>query len=104
MTYEERQKAVCQQCHSQRAIECGFVSRGLSSKCSYLQDVMYGWELGQKDTIEAINAMVDRMMSEEMSFYETACKDGDEEVSSSPMVYTRLQMLRAEIDKLIKTE
>jgi hypothetical protein len=52
MTYEERQKAVCQQCHSQRAIECGFVSRGLASKCSYLQDVMYGWELGQQDAKE----------------------------------------------------
>lgn len=52
MTYEERQKQVCDECHSQRAIECGFVSRGLASKCSYLQDVMYGWELGQKDAKE----------------------------------------------------
>jgi len=37
-------------------------------------------------------------MDEEMSFYETACKEGDEEISSSPMVYTRLQMLLAFID------
>lgn len=54
MTYEERQAAVCKQCHSQRAIECGFVSRGLENKCSYLQDVMDGWELGQQDTKEAM--------------------------------------------------
>jgi len=35
-----------------------------------------------------------------MKFFQTACKDGDEEISSSPMVYTRLQMLLAFIDSL----
>jgi hypothetical protein len=39
-------------------------------------------------------------MAEEMKFYETACKEGDEEVSSSPMVYTRLQILRSCINTL----
>ncbi len=45
-----------------------------------------------------IRDKVVKMMDEEMSFYETACKEGDEEISSSPMVYTRLQMLLAFID------
>ena len=45
-----------------------------------------------------IRDKVVKMMDEEMNFYETACKEGDEEISSSPMVYTRLQMLLAFID------
>lgn len=48
----------------------------------------------------AVLAGIDKVMAEEMKFYETACKEGDEEVSSSPMVYTRLQILRSCIDTL----
>lgn len=50
----------------------------------------------------ALVAEIDKMMAEEMIFYETACKEGDEEVSSSPspVVYTRLQILRSHIDTL----
>ena len=48
----------------------------------------------------AVVAEIDKVMAEEMKFYETACKEGDEEVSSSPMVYTRLQILRSYIDSL----
>ena len=48
----------------------------------------------------AVLAEIDKVMAEEMKFYETACKEGDEEVSSSPMVYTRLQILRSYIDTL----
>ena len=49
---------------------------------------------------DAVLAEIDKAMAEEMKFYETACKEGDEEVSSSPMVYTRLQMLRSSINSL----
>ena len=49
---------------------------------------------------DAVLAEIDKVMAEEMKFYETACKEGDEEVSSSPMVYTRLQMLRSSINSL----
>ena len=48
----------------------------------------------------AVLAEIDKVMAEEMKFYETACKEGDEEVSSSPMVYTRLQILRSSINSL----
>ena len=48
----------------------------------------------------AVLAEIDKVMAEEMKFYETACKEGDEEVSSSPMVYTRLQILRSFINTL----
>ena len=48
----------------------------------------------------AVLAEIDKVMAEEMKFYETACKEGDEEVSSSPMVYTRLQILRSCINTL----
>ena len=50
--------------------------------------------------LDAVLAEIDKVMAEEMKFYETACKEGDEEVSSSPMVYTRLQILRSSIDAL----
>ena len=50
--------------------------------------------------LDAVLAEIDKVMAEEMKFYETACKEGDEEVSSSPMVYTRLQMLRSTIDTI----
>ena len=50
--------------------------------------------------LDAVLAKIDKVMAEEMFFYETACKEGDEEVSSSPMVYTRLQMLRSTINTL----
>lgn len=50
--------------------------------------------------LDAVLAEIDKVMAEEMFFYETACKEGDEEVSSSPMVYTRLQMLRSTINTL----
>jgi hypothetical protein len=42
---------------------------------------------------EKIKAEVERMMAEEMQFYETACNEGNEEATGSPMAYTRLQML-----------
>jgi len=50
--------------------------------------------------LDAVLAEIDKIMAEEMGFYETACREGDEEISSSPMVYARLQMLRASIDSL----
>ena len=49
---------------------------------------------------EALVAEIDKAMAEEMNLYEIACKEGDEEVSSSPIVYIRLQMLRSTIDTL----
>lgn len=53
-----------------------------------------------KEIIIAIRAEIERLMAEVMKFYETACKDGDEEVSISPMVYARLQMLLSFINSL----
>lgn len=58
MTYEERQKWVCEQCGKPET--CGYVGRNLVNKCCYNQDVMEGWELGQKDAVEkACNLLVD---------------------------------------------
>ena len=53
---------------------------------------------------DAVLAEIDKVMAEEMKFYETACKEGDAESSSSPMVYTRMQMFRTFIDSLEVTE
>ena len=58
MTYSERQKQICEECGQPET--CGYVSRGLQSKCLYLQNVMYGWELGQKDTLDAVETCVDK--------------------------------------------
>ena len=57
MTFKEREKQLCDECHKyfkQQNRECSFRSRKLEDKCSYLQDIMYGWELGQQDLIEEI--------------------------------------------------
>lgn len=58
MTYEERKKRMCTACASRKE-NCGYVSRGLESKCPYLSDAMDGWELGRGDTLaEAVSAKV----------------------------------------------
>ena len=54
MNYEERQKQLCAECHKRNENSCAYVSRGLQSKCSYLQDVMSGWEYGQRDAIDSL--------------------------------------------------
>ena len=58
MTYMERESAVCKECG--QADVCGYYARDLQRKCVYLQNVMYGWELGQEDTLEAVENYVDR--------------------------------------------
>ena len=49
---------------------------------------------------DAVLAEIDKIMAEEITFFRAAFKDGDEEFTSSPMVYTRMKMLRASIDSL----
>ena len=49
---------------------------------------------------QIIRAEVERMMAEVMKFYETECNEGNEEVTGSPMAYTRLQMLLSFIDSM----
>jgi len=50
ISYEERQKKTCDACASHKDY-CGYISRGLESKCPYLSDVMDGWEMGMKDAL-----------------------------------------------------
>ena len=49
MTYEERKATLCKECGQEEV--CGFYLRSIQDKCEYLQNVMYGWELGQQDTL-----------------------------------------------------
>ena len=58
MTYKERIKAICEECGQSEA--CGHYLRDLQRKCEYLQNVMYGWEMGHQDTIEAVEDYVDK--------------------------------------------
>ena len=50
MTYEERQKAVCESC-AKRA-NCTYVSCGRTDLCLDLEHIMQGWELGMQDMKE----------------------------------------------------
>lgn len=52
------------------------------------------------DELERIKAEIERMMEEEMSFFNEAVSNGEAEISASPVVYTRLQMLLSFIDSL----
>ena len=54
MTHKEREADVCMGCG--QADVCGYYKRDLCRKCEYLQNVMYGWELGQEDTLEAVES------------------------------------------------
>ena len=49
MTYEERQKQLCDNCEAKE--NCSYISRNLERKCSFKETVMYGWKLGYKDAI-----------------------------------------------------
>ena len=49
MTYEEREKQLCNNCEAKE--NCSYISRNLESKCSFRETVMYGWELGYEDAI-----------------------------------------------------
>jgi len=59
MTYEERQRQVCEECY-RIFKDCGYIGRGLNNKCSHILDVMSGWELGQKDTLEEIDKVYNK--------------------------------------------
>lgn len=50
MTYEEREKTLCNNCEAKE--NCSYMSRNLEGKCSFRETTMYGWELGYKDAIE----------------------------------------------------
>lgn len=50
MTYEEREKQLCRECSEKET--CPYIPRKLEYKCQHLSDMMYGWELGCKDTAE----------------------------------------------------
>ena len=58
MTYKERITALCKECGDSEV--CGYYLRSLQDKCEYLQAVGYGWELGQQDTLDAVEDYVDR--------------------------------------------
>ena len=47
MNYEERQKAICEQCNENAS--CPYIPREMEYKCQNISDTMYGWELGYKD-------------------------------------------------------
>lgn len=62
MTYEEREADVCKSCGQLDV--CGYYKRNLQRKCEYMQNVMYGWELGQQDTLDAVESFVSNGNSE----------------------------------------
>jgi hypothetical protein len=47
MTYEERERQLCNNCEAKE--NCFYISRNLERKCSFREATMYGWELGYKD-------------------------------------------------------
>ena len=50
MTYEEREKQLCNNCEAKE--NCSYISRNLERKCSFQETTMYGWELGWQDAID----------------------------------------------------
>jgi hypothetical protein len=50
MTYEERMKFFCKHCHDRQ--QCGYVNRNMIGDCTYLQDIMGGWEAGYQDAVD----------------------------------------------------
>ena len=56
MTYGERMNQLCTECRDNAT--CGYIERGLQRKCRTIELCMYGWELGQEDTIEAIESLI----------------------------------------------
>ena len=50
MTYEERERRLCNNCEVKE--NCSYINRNLESKCSFIETTMYGWELGYKDAID----------------------------------------------------
>lgn len=62
MTYQERAAELCEKCGQLEV--CGYYKRDLQRKCEYLQNVMYGWELGQQDTLDAVESFVSNCNSD----------------------------------------
>ncbi len=56
MTYEEREKELCKECSMKET--CPYIPRKVEYKCQHLSDMMYGWELGRRDTI---NKAIERL-------------------------------------------
>ncbi len=53
---------------------------------------------------EKIKAEIERIMAEEMANFEEQVKNGESDMSTAPVVYTRLQMLLSFIDSMQKEE
>ena len=49
---------------------------------------------------DAVVAVIERMMAEEMAIFEESLKDGSLEVSAAPVAYTRLQMLLSAVNAI----
>ena len=62
MTYQERAAELCEKCGQSEV--CGYYIRDMQHKCEYLQNVMYGWELGQEDTLDTVESFVSNGNSE----------------------------------------
>ena len=62
MNYEERIVKLCKECPERE--QCGYVPRKLMGDCTYLQDVMSGWELGQTDAFENISEWLEAFCNE----------------------------------------
>lgn len=58
MTYKERMQDICNGCDQSEV--CGYYLTDNRRGCEYLNDIEYGWKLGQKDTLEAVESYVDR--------------------------------------------
>ena len=52
------------------------------------------------DKLKRVEAEVEKIMAEEMDMFEEACKNGEADTSSAPVVYTRMQMLLSVIKSL----
>ena len=53
MDYKERMAQFCDKQCSDRN-ECEYKACNKTFRCDYLSGIMYGWELGQQDTLEEI--------------------------------------------------
>ena len=62
MNYEEREKILCNNCEAKE--NCSYISRNLERKCSFKETTMYGWELGQQDTIDKAIEWLDEHLLE----------------------------------------
>lgn len=67
MTYEERMKFFCKHCHDRQ--QCGYVNRNMIGDCTYLQDIMGGWEAGYQDAVDKAAEYMQNHIDQQLIIY-----------------------------------